>query len=140
MRSHGVGIDRGYDRHGIADLRGIPTVPADNTEYLRSNLLGVLCSTDKIRTDVFFEVAAAHRKYEERVDGLETAHLQPLDKDRLPAFIIDPCGQFGNIVGCRVSLYTDNFPEVIDRVTAISGTAADTKKKQSATGIAKLSQ
>src|SRR6266446_1145494 len=140
MRSHGVGIDRGHDRHGIADLRRIPTVPADNTEYLRSNLLGVLCRTDKIWTDVLFQVASAHRKYEERIDGLEAAHLQPLYKNRFPALVIDPCCQFGNIVGRRISLYPDNFPEVIDRMTAVSGAATDPKKEQSATAIAKLSQ
>src|SRR5215468_5925546 len=94
MCSHSVGIDRRHDRHGIADLRRIPTVPADDTEYLRSNLLRELYGTDEIWTDVLFEVAAAHRKYEERIDGLETANLQPLDKDRFPAFVINPCGQF----------------------------------------------
>src|SRR5215813_10763777 len=90
MRCHSIGIDGRHNHDGVADFRGVATVSADDTKHLRPNLLGVLQGTDEIWTDVLYEVAAADRKDEQRVNRLEPADLQPFSEHCFPAFVIGP--------------------------------------------------
>ena len=67
VRRHVVWVHGRHDHAGIRDFRRVAAVLADDADDACADLLRELERGDKIRGDVFLQVAAADRKDEERV-------------------------------------------------------------------------
>ncbi len=140
QRREPLGIDHRDDDHQVPAPRRMTTVAADDAKYAGSALLGEIDRFDNIRADVALAVAAADREHENGVLRADSADLQPPGEDRFPTLIISARGQFGNVVGGAIGFDAAQFAEVVDRVAAVSGAAADAEQKQPTTTIAQRRQ
>ncbi len=84
----------------------------------------------------FSKIAATHGKNQQTVPGAQATAFEPFGKNRRPAVIVGPRGQFGNIVGGRVSLKTADLPKIIHSMSGITRAAADTEDEQSSAAFA----
>src|SRR5215204_4098341 len=57
------------------------------------------------------------------------AHFEPLDKDRLPALIIGPCGELRHVVCRRIALDPSDLAKVVHGVRAIASASAHTEEE-----------
>ena len=103
-----------------------PSLQAAFVEY-GGNRQGFLAFSE-IHPD-YYQIPAADRKYEERIVRLEPAHLEPLDEDRLPSFIIRSGGELGNVVRWRVSFNPGDLAEIVDRVGGVRRTSPNAQDK-----------
>ena len=128
-------VHRRHDDAGSSLLRSVTTVATDNADHRCADRIGDLNRADEIRADIFFEVAAADREDEQAVLRIDTTALEPLGKNRRPAFIVRARGEFGNIVRRRVSLEAADFAEIIHGMTSIACAAADAEDEQTSAAI-----
>lgn len=94
VRGDHSGIDSRNDDARISDASGIAAVTADDADDRRPDALSEFEGIDEIGADVFFYIAAAHRKDEEGVGRFEAARFKPRFEDRGPAFVVGPRGEF----------------------------------------------
>ena len=77
MRRDARGIDGRDQDYAIADLLRVAAIAADHAEHLQASLLCLLEPGDNVRADVFFQIAAADGKNEQRVFAVELASFEP---------------------------------------------------------------
>ena len=53
-------------------------------------------------------------------------------KTRRPALVVGARGQLGDVVGRRVALDADDLAEIVHRVRAVAGAAADAEEEEPA--------
>src|SRR5579859_5907578 len=129
MRSHARRLDCGHHYDAIAYQFGIASIATDDTEYLQPALLRLFRSRHYIGADVLLRISATYGENKYRVVGICLARAQPGRKNRIPAFIIGPRRQLGNVVYRGVGLDAAKFSEIVDRVTAIGGASTHSQKK-----------
>ena len=95
---------------------------------------------DEIRADVFLQIAAADGKNQQAVLRVQPAAFKPLGKNRRPAFVVGARGQFGNVVGGRISLESADFAEIVDSVAGVGRAAADAEDEQPSAALAHARQ
>src|SRR5207248_11355976 len=89
-----------------------------------------------VDADVALGVAAADREDQQRIIGAESADLEPAGKHRVPPLVIRARGQLGNVVDSRIGLDVAELAEVVDRVAAIAGAAADAEQEKAPAPLA----
>src|SRR5215470_3309103 len=120
--------------HNDADIsltRSVPAVATDDSYNRGADFLGEIQCGYKIRADIPFRVATADGKNENRVVIRQPASYQPLDENRLPAVVVGPGRQFGNVVGRRVTFEAADLSEIVDRVRSVGNASADAENEQS---------
>src|SRR2546427_9442122 len=105
-------------------------IPADYTAHPGSKRFCIVAHCHDTRADIPLDPAATHRKLQYRITRLQSAGFQPCSKHRRPAFIVDPGGQFGNVVGWRICLDSSELAEIVHRVRRVSRTAPDADDEQ----------
>ena len=88
--------------------------------------------------DIPLDAAATHGKHQYRITRLQPAGFQPSSKHRGPAFIVDPRGQFGNVVGWRISFDSSQLAEIVHGVRRVSRAAPDTDDEQPPAALANI--
>jgi hypothetical protein len=127
MGCDGFGIHHGHDQTDIRDLRRIAAIAADDTRDGRSNGLGVLQGLDEIRANILLEISTAHRT---RMASLAFSRLVFSHSTKIvaqPSSLVRAVSSETLSVGIRFD--SDDFPEIVDGMRAIAGTAADAEKK-----------
>src|SRR6185295_16131402 len=104
MRSDPVRMDNRDEYAGIGQLGCIAAVAANNADDARARRFRIIERGDDIGADVPFKASTSDRKHQNGIAGAEPADLQPIGKYGGPAIVIDPGGQFGNIVGWSIGL------------------------------------
>jgi hypothetical protein len=79
---------------------------------------------------VFLAASAAHREDQHAVARADARALQPGGEAGVPAFVIRPGGELGNVVGGRVGFKTAQLAKVVDRVAGVAGRPADAQDEQ----------
>ena len=64
--------------------------------------------------------------------GLSLLTFSHSTKIGRPALVVGARGQFRNVVGRRIGFDADDLAEVVDRMAAIAGAAANSKKEDAA--------
>ncbi len=85
---------------------------------------------DDVHRNVFLAAAAAHGKHQHSVARTDARTFQPAGKAGVPAFVVGAGGKLGDVVGGRVSFKAAQLAKIVDRVTGVSGRAADTQDEQ----------
>src|SRR4030067_3143482 len=129
MRSERLGVYRRDDHTGIGFEGRETSVSSDNAEDFRLHLLGIFHGAYEVRTNILFEVPTAHGKNKNAIVSIQPALSQPVNKDSLPAIIVYPGGEFGNIVHRSIGLDSADLPEIIDGMGGIGRPAADSQEK-----------
>jgi DNA polymerase-3 subunit alpha len=83
------------------------------------------------------ETAQTHlrRLCEEGILRPDPGGFQPCAVCRVPALVVDPGGEFRDVVGGRVALYVRDFAEVVDGVRGMAGPASDSEDEQASTPV-----
>src|SRR5262249_38490220 len=104
-------------------------VTTDDAEDLCAAGAGVVNCRDQVTADVLLGAAATYREHEYCIARGEAAHLEPFDVGALPALIVDPRGELGDVVGRGVTLDAEELAKVIHGVRAVAGAAAHAKEE-----------
>src|SRR5262249_16113947 len=96
----------------------------------------VLQSPHQVRADIALQVAAPYRKYKDHIARAQMAALEPGDKDRLPALVVDPRRQLRYIIGGAVGLDPGDFTKVVHAVPSVGRAAAHTQEKEPSAALA----
>ena len=75
------GIDCRDDNRHVGNLRGVSSVAAHDREDRATSFLRELQCAHQIRTDIFFNAAAAYRQYKNRVFSVESASFKPFGEN-----------------------------------------------------------
>ena len=130
MWCHMSGIDRRDHHHGITHLLCIATLTANNAVNYQSALLRLVKRTNEIDADIFLRVPAPYGEHKDRVLAGGPADFQPGGKDSLPAFIVGPGRQFGDIINRGVGFDPAELAEIVDSMAAVRRAAADADQKE----------
>src|SRR5262249_59722275 len=96
-------------------------VAADDADHAGAALLGEIDGLDEVGADVALGVAAPDREHENRVVRADPADLEPSREDRVPALVVGPRGQFGDVIDRAIGFDAAQLAEIVDRMAAISG-------------------
>ena len=143
----GLGVRRDcgrvYDRDddaGVGDLCSVAAVAADHSADFGADLARVLQSAHEIGADIFLRVATADGKNKHQIVVVQPRTAKPVGVASVPAIIVDPGGEFGNVVGGSVRFDLRYFAEVTYRVGSVARAAADPQEEKPAGTFAKLGE
>jgi hypothetical protein len=89
------------------------------------------------RLGLTFFASAADGKNQNCITFCGLAHLEPVSKNPIPAFVVGPGSQLRDVINRRIRLDADEFPKVVHRMTAIPGAATHAEQEQAATFLSK---
>src|SRR5690625_308716 len=135
MRCDTLAIDLGDHDTVVGDLCGIPPIPPDDSEDRCSDLAGMAQRMDDIRTDTPLEIATTDREDENTIPRPKTATTEIFDEGRIPALIIRPCSQLGDIVDRRVRLEGSELTKVVDRMRGMRSATTNAEEEETATPV-----
>ena len=133
---HARGGHRRDDDAGLGDLLGVAPVAADDAEHRSADLACELERAHEVHRHVLLAVAAADREDEQRVARAQARALEPLGEAGVPALVVDPRGELGDVVGRGVGLEAADLPEVVDGVAGVTRRAADAEDEEAAAAVA----
>src|SRR5262249_6828000 len=107
------GVDGRHKNARIRRLSSIAAVASDDPGDTGADSFGVLNGGDQVRTDLFFQIAAAHGEDQQGIGIAKAADAQPVLEDAGPAFVVGAGGQFCDVVGRRVGFESTDLPEIV---------------------------
>src|SRR3954451_13098364 len=140
MSGYRVGVDHGNEDARVGDLGCPAAVAADDTHDASANLPGELKARNEVRADVASRVTASHRKNKDEIPIAQPAHSKPFCITRIPALVVDPRRQLGDVVGGRIRLEAPKLAEVADGVGRVASTAARPDDEQPSLACAELDE
>jgi len=137
LKRFGVGRDpRGRNRRNDNDVVTYPAcisaVSPDNPKNTHSARAGFVETGDNIHRNISLSVAATDGKDENGIVRITSACPEISGKNCIPSLIVGPGSEFGNIVDGRIGFDSAQFPEIVHRMAAIRGAAANTDNKKPA--------
>ena len=130
-------------RHEHRHVRGLgesaPRSP-DHAVHRRAPLSCELQRVDDVHGHPVLARAAADREDEQGVLAAEPRRLQPGPERALPAVVVRPRGELGDVVRRRVALDLAQLAEVVDRMRGVTRAAACPEHEQPATAVAERRQ
>lgn len=125
-----TGIDIRDDDHMISVPGRVPAGAADDAEHGHPPCLGLIHCAHDVRADSPLRISAADRQDEKGIALAGPADREPIGEYAVPSLVIRPGSQLCDIVDRGVSFNSAQLSEIIDRVRAICGTAANTYKEK----------
>ena len=102
-----------------------PTTPKTScTDFPRE-----LDRANEVHRDVVRAAPAADREDEDRVPRGDARGPEPRVEARLPALVVRPSRDLGDVVGRRIRLEVAQLPEVVDRMRRVCRTASYPRTK-----------
>jgi hypothetical protein len=95
---------------------------------------------DDVRADVLRQVAAADREHQHRILVVRPTGSQPRGEHGVPTLVVGARGEFRDVVGGRIGFDAAELAEIVDRVAAVAGAAADAEQEQPPAALAQGGQ
>ena len=140
MRRDPRRLDGWNDDDNVALLLGIAAIAADDAEHAKPSFLDSVTAATMLGLTFFSMLPPPTEKTKIASSRVGSADLQPLRKDRMPAFVVRPSGQLRHIVRGCVGLDPAQLAKIVDGVAAVARAAANANDEEPAATIAQRDQ
>ncbi len=130
MRRNAIGRERGNDDALFGDLARESAIAPHDAENMRAGFGRRFQRADDVDRYVLLAAAAAHGEDQHAVARADARTLQPGGEAGVPTFVVGAGGELGDVVGGRVGFKAAQLAKIVDRVTGVSGRAADAQDEQ----------
>src|ERR1700722_10499079 len=119
MRGDSIGSQgRNHDAF-FGGLPGEAAIAPDDAENMSARRGSGFERPDNVDGYVFLAAATSHREDQHAIARADARALQPGGEAGVPALVIGAGGEFGNVVGGRVSLKTAQLAKIVDGVPGV---------------------
>lgn len=108
----------------------IAAVFADDSDDTCPYLFRQLNGRNETRGNILFQIAATHGKDEQGVFAVEVRATEPLDEDAGPTLIVGAGGEFGDIIGRRITFQAGDLAEIIYGMRGVGRAPADPQNEK----------
>ena len=138
MRRNAIGRERGNNNALFGHLARETAIAPHDAKNVRAGLGRCFERPDDVDRYVLLAAAAAHGEHQHAIARTDARTLQPGGEAGVPALVVGAGGELGDVVGGGVSFKTAQLAKIVDRVTGVSGRAANSQDEQPAAEFANV--